>query len=253
MQKYVILIDVDGTLVSSGGQTLDNDTVESFKKLKANGHIIVISTGRSLHSIQLLKGIENASFYAGMLGEQIFDCDENIVIKNPKTMDSQIVEKFINEVENKHLHWTYKDDFAEKTYYEDLLGIHSAIKCTREDYLEDLKNNKISQILINETLPNDIIEKFPMYNYYFMPRNYVDVIINGVSKANVVKFFREKYPNHKIVAIGDSDNDMDMFELSDISIAMGNAKKSIQEACTYTTKSVEEKGVLYALENILNL
>lgn len=44
-----------------------------------------------------------------------------------------------------------------------------------------------------------------------------------------------------------------MFEASDISIAMGNAKEDVKKAATFTTKSLDENGAAYALKSILKI
>ena len=53
------------------------------------------------------------------------------------------------------------------------------------------------------------------------------------------------------MAIGDSYNDMSMFEWAGIGVAMGNARKSVQEAADYITASNEEEGVAEALQRFI--
>ncbi|MES9740423.1 HAD hydrolase family protein, partial [Peribacillus frigoritolerans] len=51
----------------------------------------------------------------------------------------------------------------------------------------------------------------------------------------------------KAMAIGDSNNDLSMFQKVGYSVAMGNAKDVIKTACTTTTLTNEENGVAYAI------
>ena len=52
-------------------------------------------------------------------------------------------------------------------------------------------------------------------------------------------------------AIGDSQNDIAMFETVGCSIAMGNAKPEIKGFCRFVTKTNQENGVAYAIDKLL--
>jgi hydroxymethylpyrimidine pyrophosphatase-like HAD family hydrolase len=49
------------------------------------------------------------------------------------------------------------------------------------------------------------------------------------------------------MAIGDSNNDISMFEKVRYSVAMGNAKEDIKAICTETTLNNDENGVAHAI------
>lgn len=251
--KYVILLDVDGTLVVPNSFALNEKIKKSFVRLKKDGHIIAIVTGRSLSSVCKVKGLENASYISGLMGQVIMDCKSNKLVKTPQNMDSTLVKAFVKDVESLGFEWTYKDNTQQKTYYLDLLNKYTTGACTKEEYASDLAENKICQLLVDEDVPQNIKEKYPMFDFFYMPGNYTDVIIKGKTKAEAVKSFRDMFPDYTIVAIGDSHNDIGMLETADISIAMGNASADIKALCTYTTTSLAENGVVYAFENILKI
>ena len=54
-----------------------------------------------------------------------------------------------------------------------------------------------------------------------------------------------------IAAFGDADNDIDMIEFAGLGVAMGNATEHLKSIADYVTKSNDEDGVAYAIENIL--
>ncbi|GIN98207.1 HAD-superfamily hydrolase [Siminovitchia terrae] len=53
------------------------------------------------------------------------------------------------------------------------------------------------------------------------------------------------------MAIGDSNNDLSMFEKVQYSVAMGNAKDKIKAACIMTTHTNVENGVAYAINRYM--
>ena len=64
--------------------------------------------------------------------------------------------------------------------------------------------------------------------------------------------------SNKMLEVQGSDkfkirNDIAMFNKCDIKIAMGNANETIKRMATHITKSVDECGVCYAIEEILNI
>ena len=54
----------------------------------------------------------------------------------------------------------------------------------------------------------------------------------------------------RTVAIGDSTNDLSMLQFAGISVAMGNSCELVKEKVDFVTRSVEEEGVAYALEQL---
>ena len=50
------------------------------------------------------------------------------------------------------------------------------------------------------------------------------------------------------IAVGDWENDIDMLELVDIGIAMGNASEALKSIAQYVTKDSSEDGIALALK-----
>ena len=54
MNKKIIFFDADGTIIK--GNKISKLTIEAFKMLRENGHVLVLSTGRAIPAIDgLLK------------------------------------------------------------------------------------------------------------------------------------------------------------------------------------------------------
>ena len=51
-----------------------------------------------------------------------------------------------------------------------------------------------------------------------------------------------------VVAIGDSDNDLEMLKMAGVSVAMGNAAAHITEAAVYVTEDNDHDGAAAFLE-----
>ena len=71
----------------------------------------------------------------------------------------------------------------------------------------------------------------------------------GVSKASAIKILADKYgiANEEILAIGDSDNDLQMITSVGCGVAMGNAVAVVKEACSRITDTCENDGFAKAV------
>ena len=254
--KYVFLIDVDGTLIPKFGNEISIDVFNEIERLKKFGHIFVVSTGRPLQSTIAIKGIEAFQYFSVLLGSCVYKIPEKSLIYKAENMPRDDVDRFIKYLTNKNIEWSYKDEIDEKTIFPNSkfykkIKYHKIVPA--EEYKYDLENNKIMQLLVCDTLTESDRKQFPNFEFYLMPGDYMDVTLKNYSKSRCVEFFKNKYPNMTTVAIGDSANDLPMFEKADISICMGNADEDVKNKATYITKDVNDGGLIHAFRNILKI
>ncbi len=81
----------------------------------------------------------------------------------------------------------------------------------------------------------------------------VDVNSSEVSKASAVKYLREYLGVRKeeVIAIGDNNNDMPLFEEAGFKVAVGNALESLKSKADYIAPSEEENGVAYFIDQLI--
>ena len=255
MQKYLIFIDVDGTLVPTGTFNMDKRLPAVFEKAEKDGHIVIIVTGRSLRSVYGIDGIQSAKYISGLMGCVTVEAKTKEVYIKPTPMDRQTVIDFINDINAQKLMWTYKDDYSQKTYFNDpvLIKKYTTVVVSYEEAMQDINDGKVCQLLVDGEIPQSIIDKYCDFDYFKMPTGYYDITIKGISKANIIKTFASKYPEYTTVAIGDSNNDIPMLKECNIKIAMGNANDNVKSLANYVTKSVNDGGVYDALKDFLNI
>ena len=253
MKQHIFLIDADNTLFPVGEQVIPKETQKCIKQAQKKGHIFALCTGRGLKDAQRIKGVKHFNYIAALTGTEMFDNNKKEIIQHPQPLKTQSVQRLVEQCEKKGYSWTYKTIKGENTIFKfgNKARFH-AKKVTTKTYEKDLNNGKILQMLINFKVTKKTASMFPEFQFIAMPGGYADVLNKGVSKAKGVDFFKTRFPKAKIVAIGDAENDVGMFVTADISIAMGNATKSVKEKADFATKSVQENGVIYAITEILN-
>jgi len=79
---------------------------------------------------------------------------------------------------------------------------------------------------------------------------YCDVTAPGVDKGRLVDLLASRLgvPQDEILALGDGENDVEMFRRAGFAVAMGNAADAVKAAAQETTLSNEEDGFAAAVE-----
>ena len=254
-KKYLFLIDVDNTLVKRGNKVIAPQIIEKIKQLQSQGHIFVISTGRALHSLLAIQGAKKFDYLAVLFGNRVVDTKNFDFIYRGKNFDYDTIYPLIKYLQDNNINWEYKTEDGQKTISDDEAYLNRTIakKIPYEEYQYDLDSNNMIQLLVDGHINQTIQSKHKALDFFLMPENYTDVSLVGADKSQCVKFFRQKFPDYITVSIGDSENDIPMFDTTDISIAMGNSKDDIKQRTTYVTKDLNDDGLIYAFTDILKL
>lgn len=87
------------------------------------------------------------------------------------------------------------------------------------------------------------------YEDTYTGKHYLEIFSENASKANGLKFLREKYDIDKIVVFGDNLNDLSMFKVADVKIAVENAKEELKKFADFVIDSNDNDGVAKWLKN----
>lgn len=270
MPKYkIVFIDIDGTLYNSKSK-ITKFTKDIITKLSKKGVLVVLTSGRNSYQVRAISQSVNASNYIiASNGAEVYDYLNDIDIYQ-SNIDYLTVEKIYQYCQEHnlklYLNTKYKrlvnqrdSGFPENTYVSSL---------------EEIKGNIISQIVVQSSNFNRMLvlkdlfhTKYPILknaNSSSQLRNlqhqandvfFRDFILENTSKSSgIVKLLEYlKIPAEEAISLGDSYNDISMFELTGLSIAMGNAIPEIQKQADRVTLSNNQDGVAYALKNIFKI
>ncbi|MFR5265395.1 HAD family hydrolase [Clostridium sp.] len=284
MNKGIVFFDADGTIIKNN--KISKLTIEAFDKLKKNGYILVLSTGRALPAIDgVLKEMNFENMICSAGGVVIVN--NKIIHSKPMKKESlkELVEYFdkhniIYNMEANDYIWMKK---GQKEKYLRLFDVPKKDVVSEDEYnkaverLTMISNRTMEVEDINNIEVNKIhyYEADVLYDGNESPISYKEIeeefgdrykcvslslsklfsggeicekeISKKVGMDIVLKYFNIDKEN--IYAIGDDYNDREMLEYAPKSIAMGNAPEEIKKLCSYVTKSVENDGFYYAMKH----
>lgn len=280
-ETYIIAVDMDGTLLNSQGQVTEK-TAGILQRLLDMGHYVVPASGRSLRllpkAVSSLKGLSWAVLENGSV---VWDWKNSCVLDR-FPMPEGMVERILADTEEftaaaKKEKDYFVEFFTEGQVYADkkdlerlseagipgnfteyMLHDHIFLENFREQkellgqaeklnlFFEDMEFgalvrqrwNDIPEISVTSSVPGD-----------------VEFNVKGVNKGSGLLSLMKKLDirREQIIAIGDSDNDLEMLAMAGIGVAMGNASDHVKNAADQVTGDNDHDGAAAFLETFFHL
>ncbi len=273
MQKKVVFFDIDGTMWDWDG-IIPDSTMEAVRKLKANGHIPIICTGRSKGHIrdEKLLSLE----FEGMIAACGSHVEYNGEILYEDYLDKELVKRIVEVskecnapivLEGKKKHWISVKGFDKDPFVDRMIEAMGEDAILTDEYSDDMEVNKFAGDIIRTTdyprlkseLEKDlfIIEHGNCQGFEEedADENAILGVFEGIkygtSKAMGIRMICEKLgiDISDTFGIGDSNNDIEMIQYVGTGIAMGNATEGLKKEADYVTSDIHDDGVYKALEH----
>jgi len=263
---------MDGTLLTNGIE-VTKKSEEIINGLIEKGMNFSISTARTaLSALPILKNLKINVPVALMYGACIYDiANEEYVNVNKiaklsvqrvfRILKNHDLSGFVYTFENgevkayyENLNSEYNKNFVaerEKKYGNKFICIDSFqdladkpiiyySNCERREVLQDA----CEEIALDSTLNTEFYRDIYNPDIYFF-----ELFSHKASKQNTVEFLKQNYGFEKVICFGDNFADMPMFEASDESYAVANAKDEVKSIATGIIKSNDEDGVAHWLQS----
>lgn len=251
MKHKIIFLDVDGTITSYKDGTISTSTKNAIKKLLDSGFKIVAATGRPLSMCDELveMGIDTFITANGGYVTHKGSCIHKIVL--PK----ETIRRFNKLALEKQNALTYYSDTlhmnevktpkVQQALYE-TLGLLEFPPINSDTHLKEIY---LLCLFADEVEIETYKTHFPKVHFKRWHPYIVNVLEEDVSKSiaiqKVLDYFG--YTNKEAIAFGDGENDIDMLELVDLGIAMGNATENLKSVADFVTKDSHNNGIEWAL------
>ncbi len=264
----IAFLDIDGTIRAFDG-TVPESAVNAIQKARANGHQVCISSGRPVEEIEKriidigFDGIISASgsyvIYGGKCIRHVYFPQElyldiaETMLKNDCVIEMQCHDKSCI-VESQ------TEDFVKLgEELQALLG-NSAAKLAQIPGVVSKAGDmeQVEKILyFSDTFSNDDVKRLWEDLLYVVPLSFPnprkfggELSMATANKAEGIKSILEVSGHcvQDVVAVGDSENDVEMIRLAALGIAMGNATDGAKAAADAVTDTLENDGLYKAFE-----
>lgn len=264
MERYLIVIDLDGTLLQGYNQ-YDEKTFQYLRKLNEAGHIIMLATGRPKRSSYFVYQALNLHSplinYNGALISN--PCDINY----PKT-DLRINKEALFDIIKKirpfllNVFCEIYDDIYVEDYNDEIHPyLHTDGGLLHTGPLEKiLPGNPNSALFFLEKKGMKEFQNYVKTHYdnilssraWEIDNHYIGELFNkevdkSIGFLNACKYYGILEKN--TIAIGDGHNDLSLLKKAHIGVAMENANPELFNYASVITSSVSNQGVLKFLQD----
>lgn len=261
-QVKLVVTDMDGTLLNDQGE-VSKQFYSLFEQLKAHNIHFAAASGRQYYSIanKLSPIVDDITIIAENGGIARRGQKELLVTQMHKEKVFELI----------HLLRTVKDSYIV------LCGKKSSYVETTNETFINLFNEYYARYERVEDLTaveDDEFVKIAIYHFesseaFIYPAvkhledklqvkvsgpNWVDISHPNAHKGHALRLLQEKlgYTPEQTMVFGDYNNDLEMLGLATFSYAMENAHPEVKKVANYSTKSNEENGVEYILEQLID-
>ena len=283
----LIALDMDGTLLNAEGE-ISNENKEAILQAQRLGHIVIIATGRSyMDAERQLRLADLECPVVSLNGAVITLADRTVAASTPLNKEDIIPTlRWMNEIPE-----LYYEVYTEDNVYVELdkrvqlekLAAHKDTEVPEElawllqamvdqqfqqaavTYVEKMEDvwskeeNLIYKTLVfslNRELLKEASARFAAIPGLIITASHVNNIEINHEEANKgagVSMLAAHYgiPAEQVAVMGDSYNDLPMFEMAGYKIAMENPAPVLKQTADFITLSHTENGVAAGLRHLL--
>lgn len=264
-------IDIDGTLLDDTGNIPENN-LQALKKATNEYNIeIVLCTGRGASAFDIAKKLEVPCHLISANGVYVFDdINSEPIIKNYLKERTKIevlsfleqsvdIDYYIVLGFEENFHMIYKSRDSHDTYFLNFVKTRRFFKPTySEKNLVNFVKYPISHIGIVGKYKElkhleDTLKKLKcsvnIILYYASDNKdygFLEILDIEASKEKaLLKFLKVKgIKPENVLAIGDNFNDIGMFNLANISVAVANAPDEVKRFAKFVTSATNNQGAV---------
>lgn len=254
-------IDLDGTLLNSKHE-ISEANLEVLKKLEADGHSVVLNTGRAFADVIKIDAINKMEVPIFCVnGAVLYSKTRDILFEATISVDvyKEIFAKLkklgvgilvytnhggfpstlppLQQKSKQELDTLFQEYDYDQILKSSDLKIYKLIALVHNDELERV-----------EEVKNELAGHLPITMASSFPNN-VEITSNEAHKGKALLRYQQmmNLSFDEIIAFGDGGNDLAQFEVATTSVAMGNAPLKIQQKADIITKTNDEDGFAYAV------
>jgi len=271
MEIKLIALDMDGTTLEADHKSISKRTEKALKAAIAKGIHIVPSTGRIFAQLpESVISIPGINYAVTSNGAAVMNLKTGEVISN-NYIGAGSVNKIMHKVAHRKIfceiyykgqsyaeHRYFKSLTPTKTFPQGLIDMIKSISIPVDNILEftlahAAEIEKINIPLLSDQNHRNLWQSFSQIRGVTLTSaiaNNIEVNHRSANKGEGLKQICRilNLEAKNVMAIGDSDNDLRMFQFAGLAVAMGNATDDVKAITNKITLPFNEDGVAHAIE-----
>lgn len=246
----ILFFDIDGTLLDPATGAISPKTRETLRRLRENGKLVCIATGRPPASLPQFGDLEFDMLCTS--NGCLCYTETETIFTSPIPLES--AKKIIanSAAIGRPVSVAVRDRLVANGIEQDLADYYTSaglVLTVAEDFDEVCQNEDIYQIMMgcreadHPTIIRDVENVRVVFSWY----RAADVISSYGGKGNGIRNILKHYQldASQAVAFGDSFNDIDMLQAVGTGVAMGNAMDRLKAVADDVCGSVSEDGIYH--------
>lgn len=275
--KTLYVTDLDGTLLNDQS-VISSESRRLLNYLTAEGALITFATARTPATVsEIFEGVKLNIPGIVMTGAAIYDLSTGVYEKM-HFLAPEIVLPAIEVLENagiKPFVYTWRPDNVLHAFHTETMTV------SEENFYKIRRDKRFKKFHLDEFPTADDVKhtllifsvgkrdilmpllskleeivgyKATYYNDIFSPDNgFIEVFARNVSKANAITELKKNYDIERVVAFGDNLNDLSMFSVADVSVAVSNSYEQVKEKADVIIGSNNDNAVAeYIINDYFN-
>lgn len=268
MKYQLLVLDLDGTLTNSKKE-ISKPTLDALIEIQEAGKKVVLASGRPTFGVSPLADQLHLERYGSYIlsfnGARIIDCRSGKIIYN-KTIPKDVIPA-IYEIASH-----YPVDILGYTTETILSGLHGNNYSIVEAAINKLPRKSVTnfcELVMNQdnnkfllTGDPDVIAqakeemcaKFRgLLNIYCSEPFFLEIMPQNIDKAYSLQKLLSSIglSADQMICCGDGYNDVTMIEYAGLGVAMENAQTIVREKADFITKSNDDDGILYVIDQFM--
>jgi HAD superfamily hydrolase (TIGR01484 family) len=245
----LICSDWDGTLHTAKGVSENN--IKAINYFQSEGGLFTVCTGRrSDHLNDLIRGFQINTYTISINGAQIIDQRSgHILYEGFFDKDAAPLAKKIFDLAEEEYFFT--------VFYKDHGEVVIKKIITYEEFTDIFNSYPVYKLVYSGTLASVLKAKKELINLgeYKFIRSWetgIELLRESNTKGKAAERLKRETGSRLLVAVGNYENDIDMFNSADLSYAVEGSCEEAIAAATKTTVSAEDgaiSAVIFDIEN----
>jgi len=257
----LLIADVDGTLVTSA-KVLTDGACQAVRRLRAAGVELALTSGRPPRGMEMLVAPLQLTTPIAAFNGGVFATPDLVTVLERRTLPQPAARETLEFLLQAGLDvWVYRDaDWFIRARTAPHVAREQAtvqFEPSVEHDLRSVLDGCVKVVGVSDDLAlvarAEVELRRRLLGHASAARSqpyYLDVTHPDANKGMVVRFDAQALgiPTEQIATIGDMPNDVLMFGVGGISIAMGNAGPEVRRTARYVTASNDDEGFAHAVD-----